>query len=249
MPPLDVSGRLGRLRQLFAGAGDDGQDIGGLLVTTPANIRWLSGFTGSAGLLLVTADGALLTTDGRYRTQSAEQLRWAGVETEITSSIGGVQAQRQALVARAAGVGALGLEADTVTWAALRAWEGLLAPTALVPTRGMVESLRLVKDAAEVVRMERAAAIADRALEATLPLLAAAGRGGGADGELTESRFAAALDYAMRREGAEDSAFETIVASGENSAKPHARPGDRRIAPVIRWWWISVPCSTATGRT
>ncbi len=235
MAPLDVSGRLGRLRALFAAAGDDGQDVGGLLVTTPANIRWLSGFSGSAGLLLVTADGALLTTDGRYRTQSAEQLRSAGVEGEITSCVGGVQAQRQALVDRASGLGALGLEADSVTWSALRTWEGLLAPVALVPTRGRVESLRLVKDEAEVARMERAAAIADRALAATLPLLRAAGRGGAGD-ELTESRFAAALDHAMRVEGAEESAFETIVASGENSAKPHARPGDRRIRagdPVV----------------
>jgi Xaa-Pro aminopeptidase len=86
----------------------------------------------------------------------------------------------------------------------------------------------MVKDAGEVDRMARAAAIADRALGAVLPLLAevsAAGR------ELTESQFAAALDHAMREGGAEDRAFETIVASGENSAKPHARPGPRVIGP------------------
>jgi Xaa-Pro aminopeptidase len=78
--------------------------------------------------------------------------------------------------------------------------------------------------------MERAAAIADEALGAVLPLLAAAG----ADrtrAPLTEARFAAALDHAMRERGAEESAFETIVASGENSAKPHARPGPRVIGP------------------
>ncbi len=235
LPPLDVSGRLQRLRALFAAAGDDGQAIGGLLVTTPANIRWLSGFSGSAGLLLVTADGALLTTDGRYRTQSSEQLQAGGAGPEITSCIGGVQTQRDAVVDRAAGVGVLGLEADSVTWSAQRTWAGLLASVTLVPTGGLVEGLRMVKDAAEVARMERAAAIADQALEATLPLLTAAGRGRAGDG-LTEGRFAAALDHAMRRQGAEDSAFETIVASGENSAKPHARPGDRRIRsgdPVV----------------
>jgi Xaa-Pro aminopeptidase len=80
--------------------------------------------------------------------------------------------------------------------------------------------------------MERAAAIADDALAEVLPLLSAAG----VDGELTESRFAAALDHAMRLRGAEESAFETIVASGENSAKPHARPGERAIRagdPVV----------------
>ncbi|MGH9079872.1 MAG: M24 family metallopeptidase, partial [Acidimicrobiales bacterium] len=75
-----------------------------------------------------------------------------------------------------------------------------------------------------------AAAIADEALAAVLPLLAAAGSGRAAP-SLTEQRFAAALDHAMRERGAEESAFETIVASGENSAKPHARPGDRIIGP------------------
>ncbi len=87
-----------------------------------------------------------------------------------------------------------------------------------------------MKDAGEVARIERAAAIADEALAAVLPLLAAAGTGRAAGG-LTERRFAAALDHAMREREAEASAFETIVASGENSAQPHARPGGRLIGP------------------
>jgi Xaa-Pro aminopeptidase len=233
LAPLDVSGRLDRLRALFGSAAEDGRPIDALVVTTPANIRWLSGFSGSAGLLLVTGADAVLTTDGRYRTQSREQLDAAGVGDEISVHIGGVQSQRDELVARSARAGALGLEADTVTWTGLRTWEELV-DSALVATRGLVEGLRLVKDAGEVVRMERAASIADRALEAVLPLLAEAGTGAGE--ELTESRFAAAVDHAMRRLGAAESAFETIVASGENSAKPHARPGDRPIRsgdPVV----------------
>jgi Xaa-Pro aminopeptidase len=235
MTPLEVTGRLDRLRGLFAAAGGDGQAIGGLLVTTPANIRWLSGFTGSAGLLLVTGDGAILTTDGRYRTQASEQLSAAGVDPEITVSIGGVKAQREVLVAGSTHVGSLGIEADNVTWSAQRSWDELLGALPLVPTRGLVEGLRMVKDAAEVARMERAAAIADEGLAGVLPLLTAAGAGR-AGGGLTESQFAAALDHAMRQRGAEESAFETIVASGENSAKPHARPGDRHIRagdPVV----------------
>ena len=80
LAPLEVAGRLDRLRALLAAAGDDGDGRSTrLLVTTPANIRWLTGFSGSAGLLLVTPERALLTTDGRYRTQSAEQLAAAGV--------------------------------------------------------------------------------------------------------------------------------------------------------------------------
>jgi len=233
LEPLEVAGRLDRLRPLLADAGPEGRPVEGLLVTTPANIRWLTGFSGSAGLLLVTARRALLTTDGRYRTQSSEQLAEAGVEADVEVRIGGVQAQREALRQGGAGLTDLGLEAENVTWSGQRSWAEVLAPAIPVPTRGLVEGLRMVKDPGEVARMSRAATIADEALAEVMPLLAGAGSGrrrSGA-GELTESGFASALDHAMRELGAEDRAFETIVASGENSAKPHARPGGRPIRP------------------
>ncbi len=234
LAPLQVAGRIDRLRERLATAGPDGQPVDGLLVTTPANIRWLTGFSGSAGLLLVTPGGALLTTDGRYRTQSAEQLGHAGVEGGVEICVGGVGVQREALAAASDAAPSLGLEADHVTWSGQRSWDEVFVRSTLAPTRGVVEGLRSVKDAGEVDRMARAAAIADEALGSVLPLLAAAGSSGPAGGrpqELTESHFAAALDHAMRQLGAEDSAFETIVASGENSAKPHARPGGRVIGP------------------
>jgi len=227
LPPLSVAGRLGRLRTALADASADGPTPEALVVTTPANVRWLTGFTGSAGVLVVSGDGALLATDGRYRTQAAEQLAAAGVDAEVDLCIGGVATQREALAGAAGSAEAVGLEADDVTWAAVHSWEEVLAPRPLVATRGVVEGLRVVKDPGEVARMERAAAIADAALAAVLPLLHGAGRGT----PLTESAFAAALDHAMRTHGAEDRAFETIVASGGNSAKPHARPGDRVIGP------------------
>jgi Xaa-Pro aminopeptidase len=239
LAPLEVPGRLGRLRARLATAGADGQPLDGLLVTTPANIRWLTGFSGSAGLLLVTPERALLTTDGRYRTQSSEQLHDSGVGGRVEVCIGGVAVQREALAALSGGASTLGLEADHVTWSGQRSWDELFAHSSLTPTRGIVEGLRLVKDDGEVDRMARAAGIADEALASVLPLLAAAGSsssGTGGRPELTESHFAAALDHAMRELGAEDSAFETIVASGENSAKPHARPGGRVIGrgdPVV----------------
>jgi Xaa-Pro aminopeptidase len=237
--PLEVPGRLDRLRARLATAGVDGQPVDGLLVTTPANIRWLTGFSGSAGLLLVTPERALLTTDGRYRTQSSEQLHDSGIDDRIEVCIGGVGAQREALAALSVGASTLGLEADHVTWSGQRSWDEVFTRSSLTPTRGIVEGLRLVKDAGEVDRMARAAAIADEALASVLPLLAAAGSSSSGTGrvpELTESHFAATLDHAMRELGAEESAFETIVASGENSAKPHARPGGRVIGrgdPVV----------------
>lgn len=229
LAPLSVSGRIDRVRTALAELDDDRPQA--LLVTTGANLRWLTGFSGSAGVLLIGPDRAVLATDGRYRTQAAEQLAASGVGDVIDLAIGGVQTQREALAA-AAGSTVVGLEAGDVTWAAVRTWEKVFEPSAVVATNGVVEGLRVVKDADEVARMEQAAAIADAALGSVLHLLSDVRDGA----VLTESAFAAALDHAMRLGGAEDRAFETIVASGENSAKPHARPGSRVIRvgdPVV----------------
>jgi Xaa-Pro aminopeptidase len=227
LPAMDVADRLGRLRPALREAGADS-----LLVTTAANVRYLTGFSGSASLLLVTGDEALLVTDGRYRTQAAEQLHAAGLERSVELVIGGAQIQRDAVVALAVrGGAALGLEAENISWGSQRRWADLLASvegsTELVATAGVVESLRLVKDAGEVARMAMAGSIADAALAEVLGLL---GQG------RTEEEVALALDTAMRRLGSQDRAFETIVASGPNAAKPHARPTDRAIEvgdPVV----------------
>jgi Xaa-Pro aminopeptidase len=221
LPPLTVTGRLDRLRATF-----DDHEIDALVVTTLANVRYLTGFAGSAGVLTVTRDHALLTTDGRYRTQSAEQVDKAGAAPQVDITIGPVAEQRKAaqtLLTDVANAPAhIGLEAAHVSWSAQRSWAELLGDGRLEPTSNAVEALREVKDAAEIARMERAAAIADAALFETLPLM---GQG------VSEEHFALELDTAMRRHGAESTAFETIVAAGENSAKPHHHPGGRRIAP------------------
>src|SRR5258708_29191566 len=110
LPPMDVAGRLPRLREAIAEAECDA-----LLVTSLTTIRSLTGFTGSAGLLLVGLDGCVFATDGRYLTQSAEQLALAGVA--VTFAVGRVDAQRRDIAAAAAGMTRMGLEAEDVTWA------------------------------------------------------------------------------------------------------------------------------------
>ena len=216
LPEITVTGRLDRLRASF---GD--HEIDALVVTTLPNVRYLTGFSGSAAVLIVTRDLAVLTTDGRYRTQSAEQLQRAGAaDVEITIGAGAEQRQAAQEVLETAGVGRIGLEAGNVTWSGQRSWAELLGADKLVPTANAVEALRERKDSAEIARMERAAAIADAALFEVLPLMSQG---------VTEEHFALELDTAMRRGGAESTAFETIVAAGENSAKPHHHPGSRRI--------------------
>ncbi|MHB8221109.1 MAG: M24 family metallopeptidase [Acidimicrobiales bacterium] len=228
LQPMAVDARLGRLRERLADAepgtdgGVGGRGVDALIVTNLSNVRYLTGFTGSAGVLVVTARNAVLTTDGRYRTQSAEQVAAAGAEVEVV--VGGVQAQRTAVKDLLAGKGSVGLEAEDVTWAASRRWAEELDGAEIVATTGLVEALREVKDAGEIDRMQRAAAIADAALAEVLPLLHRAPRE-----QVTEARLALEIDTAMRRGGAEGTAFETIVASGPNSAKPHHRPADRVI--------------------
>ncbi len=215
LPPMDVGNRAGRLRERLGEARCDA-----LLVTSLTDVRYLTGFTGSAALLLVLPDELVFVTDGRYQEQAGEQLAAAGVEArlEVHRTADG---QREALTAAAKGVGRLGLQAASVSWAAARRYGESWFPDAeLIPTEGVVERLREVKDDGEVARITAAATIADAALAEVRPLLA---------DRPTERVFALELDGAMRRRGADDVSFETIVASGPNGAKPHAVPGRRRI--------------------
>ncbi|HXQ19105.1 MAG TPA: Xaa-Pro peptidase family protein [Acidimicrobiales bacterium] len=224
LAPLEVATRLPRLRAALGDA-----EVDALIVTTLANVRYLTGFSGSAGVVVVTESAVMLTTDGRYRTQSAEQLAAVGVDAMVSIEIGDAQTQRDAVRALVTGATAsrIGLEADSVTWSSQRRWAELMEEAgSLVPTTGVVEALREVKDPGEIARMGRAAAIADAALAEVLPLFADAG-----NRTLTELEFALALDTAMRRGGAEDRAFDTIVAAGPNSAKPHHQPTERPIRP------------------
>jgi len=211
--PMEVSPRLGRLHDAFEFAGVDV-----LVVTHLTNLRYLSGFTGSAGILVVRSDGATLVTDGRYGDQAEVQIEAAGTDVEVV-----VENTDQATrVREAAGdAGRIGLEAEHLSWsAATRYIEGVFGEAQVVPTSGLVEALRLTKDPGELDRIQLAARIADLALAEVRPMLA--------DGP-TEREFGLELDTTMRRLGAADVSFETIVASGPNAALPHHRPSDRRI--------------------
>jgi Xaa-Pro aminopeptidase len=220
LSPMDVAGRTTRLRAALPTAGPDDTPVDALVVSNLANVRYLTGFTGSAAVLVVLPDGLLFVSDGRYAEQATEQLAAAGVDARIEIS----NQQQREIVSGAvttASAAVVGLEAEHVSWAQQRAFAGEWFPGAeVVPTTGVVEDLREVKDDGEVARIEAAAAIADAALASIRPLL----------GERVRERdFALELDTAMRREGAEGPSFETIVASGPHGAMPHARPTDRVI--------------------
>jgi len=213
LPPMDVPGRLERLRAGFPAAGLDA-----LLVSELTNVRYLTGFTGSAGVLVVAGDTATLVTDGRYATQAPAQLAAAGVDALVEIAPAD---QHPAVAAALGGARRLGLEAGAVTWAQQRAYAERFAGVELVPTTELVELLRLRKDDGEIARIAAAAGVTDVAVAEILPMLL--------DGA-TELDVAAELDHRMRRLGASGSAFETIVAAGPNGALPHARPSARPVA-------------------
>jgi len=213
LPPADVAGRLPRLRSLVSEAGCDA-----FLVSKIENVRYLTGFSGSTAMLLVRPDQALVLTDGRYGEQVREELDAHGVDAEV--EVGRVPAQHEAMRRELRGSLRVGLEATAVSWATERDYAALLSSATLVPTRGLVERLRRVKDEGELARIERAADIADIALAQVKHRLL--------DG-ISERDLSAELELEMRRRGADGVAFESIVAAGPESAKPHARPSGRMI--------------------
>lgn len=189
------------------------RDLDGIVVTTLVNVRYLTGFTGSNGALVVPREGApVFLTDGRYQDQAAAEL--PDVEHQIGRDLMGAAADRMTGGTWAAETHALSVDAH----ARLRE----LAPaTSLVPADRVVESLRMVKDDDEVDALRRACDISTRALESLLQ---------GALVGRTERAVARDLESRMLDLGAEAIAFETILAAGENSAIPHHSPTDRVLA-------------------
>lgn len=203
--------RLARLRERMAAEGLEAVWIG-----SPANRRYLSGFSGSSGWLLITATGAQLWTDFRYLEQATQEAPGYEVVRH--------EAQVYAHLARylqEVGIRRLGFEAEHVRygdWQRLRA--ALPEQIELVGISGWVEQLRRVKDEVELALIREAARLADEAL---LEVLAGLRPG------VTERQLALELEFAMRRRGATAAAFDLIVVSGPRSALPHGQPGDHAI--------------------
>ena len=218
-------------------------DADALLVTSLTNIRYLTGFTGSAGLLFVLPGEVVLITDGRYGLQAAEQLAGGEGHRRGPGSSGpgpGRAGPRDRGPPRRCRPSAW--RPPTSAGRDSSPWRPDWFPgVELVSTVGLVEGLRRVKDAGELARLADAARIADEALDHVRPQLARA---------CTEEAFAGALDFEMRRLGASGPSFETIVASGPNAAMPHHRPGSRRDpAGGAGGASTSAPASTGTAPT
>ncbi len=202
------------------------RDVDALLIGTPVNLRYLTGFTGSHGLAVLGAGEAGLRGDGRHRfftdfrytIQASEQLPESFEPETVTGNL--LEAAARGLDGSS---GRLGFDEASLTVADHTRLRGALAPEwELVPCAGAVERLRAVKDAGELERMRGAAQLADEALRGLLE--------GGVVGR-TERDVAIDLELRMRRLGAEAPSFSSIVAAGAHGALPHAEP---RAEPIPR---------------
>lgn len=218
-PPLPEHDHAGRRERLRSQLADHGVAL--LLVTDPLHVRYLAGFTGSSGQLLVgpAADQDRLITDERYRDRAAAET--PDVEVVLSREPGEVALA--ALAASGAVDGGLGVEADHLTWAQARALRERADEVGrgLIPTQGLVHQLRRVKDAAELARLERACSITQDALAWLVGEVVAPGR--------TERELAVALERRFVDAGADGVAFPSIVAAGPNGATPHHTPGERAL--------------------
>jgi Xaa-Pro aminopeptidase len=211
---MSLKNRIQKLRQAL-----DEKQIDGIFISQAESRRYLSGFDGSAGFLLVTAKNKILATDFRYTSQAKSQAP----DYEIFTIANDIDSWFPKLVAELK-IKRLGFEAGDISFARHRQLCDILkkgkSSLKLIPVEGVVESLRAVKEAAEVEHIAKAAGIADAAMEYIRDKIQAG---------MTEKQVAWEIEKFMREKGSQSIPFDIIVASGKNSALPHAQPSTKTI--------------------
>jgi len=207
-----ITRRIERVRAQLREAG-----VEALLVTQPENRRYLSGFTGSSGWLLVSAESALIATDSRYWEQAAAECP----SFELVMVKGSMAKALPEMLGKL-GVTRVGFESQSATYADVEEWRTEAPECEWAPTKDLIIALRSVKDADELDALREAVRLADDALAATLARI----RPG-----MTEREVAWQIESYIRTHGAEGVSFDTIVAVGPNGARPHAHAGDAIIVP------------------
>lgn len=202
--------RVENLRKLMSH-----QDLPAFLVTSPYNLRYLTNFTGTTGLALITLDKAFFVTDFRYMEQASQQAK----DYEIVQNVGPIFQE----VARLLGenkIDEVAFEEEQVSFATYGMLQDLF-PCDLTPISGMIESLREVKDEEEIAITKKATSISDAAFQHILKFIKPG---------LSEIEIANELDFYMRSLGASGVSFDTIVASGFRSAMPHGVASKKQVA-------------------
>jgi len=212
-----TTSRLDRLRALLPA-----QKVDCLLVSGLPNIRYLTGFTGSNALLLLEPGSTTFYTDGRYTTQAAEELAGTRIKIRVPkkglwqTALDHLKTGRKKAGRRLEKTGF----DSSVSYALSQKIHEVVGEQHLRAVSGLVERLRMVKEEAEIDAIRASAELNSRVLTEVLKLVRVG---------VTERDLAAEMEYRMRQMGASGPAFETIVASGERSALPHAHPTSRKV--------------------
>ncbi|MBO8169002.1 MAG: aminopeptidase P family protein [Thermoanaerobacteraceae bacterium] len=201
-----------RIEQVQRKLQDTGLD--GILVTTPENRRYLSGFTGTSGFVLITREEGYLITDFRYVEQAREQAPYLEIVQHGQDFYGDLAKLLQELEVRT-----LAFEEEHVTYRQYRKLRDKL-DVALEPVREWIEQLRLVKSEAEIARLKKAVKIADEGFSHIVGYIAVG---------KTELDISLELEFYMRKQGASGAAFDIIIASGPRGALPHGVASDKTI--------------------
>lgn len=195
-------------------ANEVGADL--ILVSEMVTIRYISGFTGSEGALIVSADGATLLTDSRYTLQAAAEAKecsQAGMKGKLEGIVG---------LIKDSGCSRVAFESEEMSVAFYNQLTAALENVELIPLGDQLERLRQIKDPEEIEFIAASAALASAAFEEILPLIVPG---------VSERKLSMELEFAMKRRGADEKAFDFIVASGERGALPHGAASDRLLQP------------------
>ncbi|MGM7681525.1 M24 family metallopeptidase [Cytobacillus sp. Hm23] len=201
--------KLTKLREQFSS-----HDIDGLLITNGYNRRYITGFTGTAGVALVSLHKAVFITDFRYVEQANKQIQGFDIVQHTAPIMEEVAKQAELM-----GIKKLGFEQDNMTFSTYKSYEKECSAE-LIPVSGAIEKLRLIKSESEIKILKEATQIADAAYEHILQFI----RPG-----ITELDVSNELEFFMRKQGAVSSSFDIIVASGYRSALPHGVASDKVI--------------------
>lgn len=208
----DIPGRTDRIELIRSRLGSLGLE--GIVFFDRTTIRYLTGFTGSAGILFAGSDRAVLTVDGRYTIQAGHETRGCEI-VEASNIMAGIAEILSGLHA-----GPVGFDAAAISFEQYTTLDRQTGSTTLIPLPDDINGLRAVKEQEEIDLLKEAIAISAGALQETVETI---GPG------TTERDIALDLEFRMRKRGGEKPSFDTIVASGTNSALPHAQPRPRGV--------------------
>ena len=206
---MSFENRVNNLKSKISNLG-----LAGMYVTNLTNVRYLTGFTGSAGSLLILDNEQYFFSDGRYKEQSKEQIKNFKIKIVGSSHVKAIE--KLSLLSSNMKIG---FESDHVSVTLFDSFKSLFSMVSWIPTAGIIEKIAAVKDMLEIDSLKTAIEITDKVFEQIIPDLKIGA---------VEKDISAKISYLFKTNGAEGDSYESIIGSGYLGALPHARPSDKK---------------------